>query len=1034
MKLVEFSIKRRVTVSMIVVVVVVLGLISLDKLGLDMFPDMEPPYISVVTSYSGVSSEDIEESITRPLEQMITTVSNVKEVRSISQEAMSIIMVEFEGDTNLDFAAQDIRDRLGYYDNFLPAGADDPLVFKLNVSEFPVMMYGITGGKRDLKDMRDYIDNEVGTELERLDGVASAIVVSPEFAEILVNIDKGKLESRGISIVQIERAIQASNINLPSGFIDVNHKEFLIRTIGEFEDVAVINNVVVGIGKRGEAIFLKDIAEVKETSKEVRNKIRINGTKGIMMIISKSPGSNTVLVAREIKKTLERLRPTLDPGLNFSAAWDMSRFIEIMASKSINNILLGGFLAMILILFFLRNIRPTLAIGFAIPLSVIATFIALYLAGYTLNLITLAGLALGMGMLVDNSIVVIENIFRHLEEGKPAAEAAYIGTTEVGMPIIASTMTTIAVFFPMVLASGTAGTLSRGLALTVAFALLSSLFIALTIIPMLASWFFKIKKNVKQKKEKQVSLGQEKFTRIRNIYEKYLHISLRRRKLVLLSVIFLFIASIVLVFFLGAEFMPESDQSVMMIKLTMPVGTNMEETDRIIRYIEEGALKDKNVMATMVSTGINEQNAQDSASGFNPAGSYEATMITYLKTSTERNISDKEIIEQWRKNYFPELDKGKIEFLDIASSITGTSYSSSPIEIIFFGRDLLQLEQIAERTKQAILGIEGLRDVATSIEKRKPEIQLHIKKEEASKLGLTPYDISSQVQTYTIGTVVSRVMIDGEERDIRVRLNEKDRNNIESLKKLPIVSPLGNKTYLSQVVDFLPSFGAVKIERENQVRKVSVTANFVGRDLGGIVKEIIEKSEPVLSNLPEGYFYEMGGQYKEMLEAFSTMLLALILAIVLVYAVMASQFENLKFPFIIMFTIPLAFIGVVIALGLTGNNISLVTFMGFIMLGGIVVNNGIIMVDYISQLIGKGTDKYEAVVKGAVTRLRPIIITALSTIMGMVPMAISTSEGSEMRSPMAIALIGGLLASTFLTLFIVPILYTYFSKIKIKNN
>jgi len=1026
MKIVEFSLKRRVTISMIVVVIVIMGLISFTRLGLDMFPDLEMPYISVVTTYSGVSSEDIEETVTRPLEQWISTVSKVKEIKSISQEGLSIIMVEFESDTNLDFAAQDVRDKIGVFEAFLPDGIDQPMVVKFNFTDMPIMMYGIRGGKRDLKGLKDYIDNEVATRLERLEGVASAMVWSPEEAEVLVNVEKGKLESRGLSIIQVEHAIQASNINLPSGYLEEKHQEYLIRTIGEFKTVKEIKDIVVGIGHRGEPIFLRDIATVTETNKELRNLVRIEGTKGIMLIITKSSGANTVLVAREVKNALENIKPTLDPDLNFAIAMDFSRIIEIMSVKSANNILVGGLLAMLLILLFLRNLRPTLAIGFAIPLSVIATFIAMDLASYTLNLITMGGLALGVGMLVDNAVVVIENIYRHLEEGKSSFEAAKLGTSEVGTAIIASTLTTIAVFFPMIFASGIAGKLSRGMALTVAFSLLSSLFVALTIIPMLASWLFKVRKNTSKS---AFSLGKEKFTKFRVFYEKTLHGTLKRRKLVLILVVLLFGLSIVMTFFLGAEFMPDVDRSMIVLKLTMPVGTNITETNRIIKYLEDQSIKDKNAISTMVNVGLSEQNAQDSASGFSPAGSYEAVLWAYLVTSSKRDISDKDILEQWRQ-YFPELEKGKVKFIDVASSMMGESMGS-PIEFNFFGRELEKLENIANRIKDNISDIEGIRDVEISLEKRKPEILLKIKKEEASKLGLTPYDISRQVQTFTIGTVVSRMILEGEERDIRVRLEEKDRDSIEALKMLPIITPQKSKVYLSQVVDFQKSFGAVKIDRENQVRKVSVNANFVDRDLASIIKEVMEKSRNIVNNLPEGYFYEMGGQYKQMIESFTTMFLALLLAVVLVYAVMASQFENLKYPFIIMFTLPLAFIGVVVLMGVTGKNISLSAIMGFIMLGGIVVNNGIVMVDYINQLIARGLDQYEAVVKGAVVRLRPILITALSTICGMLPMALSSTEGAEMRSPMAIALIGGLLASTFLTLFIVPILYTLFSKIKV---
>jgi HAE1 family hydrophobic/amphiphilic exporter-1 len=1027
MKIVEFSLKRRVTILMAFVVIIILGLISYSKLGLDMLPDMELPYISVVTTYSGVSSEDIEENLTRPLEQWISTVTNVKQVKSISQEGISIIMVEFESNTNLDFAAQDIRDKIGAFENFLPEGAKTPLVFKFNFADMPIMMYGITGENRDLKKLKDYIDDEVATRLERLGGVASAMVFSPEETEILINIDKGKLESRGISITQVERAIQASNINLPSGYIDESHKEYLIRTIGEFKKIEEIKQVVVGIGHQMQPTFLKDIADVKEASKEVRSIIRINGKKGVALIITKSSGANTVLVAKAVKKSMEKIKPTLDQDIKFYMALDFARIIEIMSSKSSSNILLGGILAMILIFLFLRNLRPTIAIGIAIPVSVIITFIAFYLAGYTLNLITLGGLALGVGMLVDNSVVVIENIFRHLEEGESPFEAARSGTSEVGTAIIASTLTTIAVFFPMMFAEGVAGTMSRGLAVAVSFSLLASLFVAFTIIPMMASKYFKLQGT---HKKKGMALGKDKFLKFRSIYEKYLRTALNKRKIVLISIIVVFILSLVFATFLGTEFMPDMDRAMVFLKLKMPVGTNLTETNRIIKYIEDRSIRDKNSLSTMVTVGVSEQNAQDSASGFNPAGSYEATLWSYLTTRSKRDVNYKEILENWRK-YFPKLDKGKLQYIDVSSSFSGGS-SASPIEFAFFGKDLKKLEFIAEKVKTEISDIKGIRDVEISLEKKKPEIQLIIKKEEASKLGLTPYDISNQVKTFTIGTVVSRIMLDGEERDIRVRLKEKDRNTIEELKKLPIVTPMGKKIYLSQVVEFKKSFGAVKIDRENQVRKVSVNANYIDRDLGSIIDEIMKRSKDITDNLPEGYFSEMGGQYKDMIDAYKTMFFALLLAFVLVYSVMASQFESFKYPFIIMFTIPLAFIGVVVFLALSGKNISLPAIMGFIMMGGIVVNNGIVMVDYINQLIAKGMDKFDAVVKGATVRLRPVLITALSTIFGMLPMALATSEGAEMRSPMAITVIGGLFASTLLTLFIVPIMYTYFSKIKTK--
>jgi len=1031
MKIVEFSLKRRVTVSMMVLVIVILGYIAFGKLGLDMLPDLDFPYISVVTTYSGVSSEDIEQNITRKIEQWVSTVSGVNLVKSISQEGQSIVMIEFEWGTNLDFAAQDVRDTVALYENFLPKNAQKPLVFKFNFSSMPVVAYGITAEGMDLKKLKEYVDNEVSTRLERLDGVASAVVFSPEEAEVLIELDKGKLEARSLSVTQIEAAIQAANINLPAGYLNSTHSEYLLRALGEYKRIDQVADTIVGLSRDGSLIFLKDVASVKETSKEIRSFVRMNGKKGIFMVITKSSGANTVLVARRVKKVLEDAAVHFPRGMEFSVFFDMSRIIELVASRTSDNVWQGGLLAMLLIYFFLRNLRPTIAIGIAIPLSIVSTFIAFYIMGYTLNLITLAGLALGVGMLVDNAVVVIENIYRHLEEGKTPFEAARLGASEVGMAIIASTLTTVAVFFPMMFASGVSGKLSQSLAVSVMVALFASLFVSLTIIPMLASWIFVVK-GKKQKVEQHGALGETSFNSIRHFYEKLLRRILKNRWRFIWTTVGAFITSVLMVvFFVGKEFMPSQDRAMIFLKLTLPVGTSVVETNRIIGYLELQANNDENVITTSVQVGVSEQNAQDAANGTNPSGSNEAVLYAYLKAQSDRSEMDTEILERWRSS-FPKLLEGEINAVDIAGASMSGSSGSAPIEINVFGKDLDKLEELALTIKKEINEVEGIRDLKLSLNKTKPEIQLMIKKEEASRLGLTTYEISRQIQTYTIGSVVSRMSLLGEDRDIRVKLSEVDRCSIESLKRLPIFSQSGKKVYLSDLTDISYEKGAVKIERDNQMRKVTVQANYIDRSLSDVVADINVKLEGLYNKMPAGYFFEFAGQYKDMVEAFKTMGIAFLLAFVLIFAVMASLYENLKFPFINMFTIPLAFIGVALGLFITGKNLGLPSLMGVIMLGGIAVNNGIVMVDYINQLIISGKDRLEAVIEGSVTRLRPILITSLTTVVGMLPMALAANEGSEMRSPMAVTIIGGLLASTFLTLLFIPCIYTLFSKIKTK--
>ena len=622
----------------------------------------------------------------------------------------------------------------------------------------------------------------------------------------------------------------------------------------------------------------------------------MNGQPGIMMMVTKSSGANSVIVARQVKKVLAEIEPTLKHGVSFHVWLDMSRIIEMMSSKATTNIILGGILAMLIIFLFLRNLKPTLAIGITIPLSIVVAFIAFYIMGYTLNLITLGGLALGVGMLVDNAVVVIENIFRHLQEGMTPTEAARKGTSEVGLAITGSTLTTVAVFFPMVFATGIAGRMAQSLAVSVIIALMASLFVALTIVPMLAAWMFRVhKKKGRQTAEGIVDLGEDKFTKVRDRYEGWLRKALVHRKKVLIGIIAAFVLSMVGAAFLGTEFMPATDSAMLYLKLSMPVGTNVEETDRIVRYLENESLKDPNVITTFVQVGTSEQSAQDTASGTGAAGSYEAIIYAYLKPSGERKESDKQILERWRRS-FPTLENSRITAIDIAgASMMGSS--TNPIEINCFGRDMGRLERIAESIRARIVDIKGLRDVKVSLEKSKPELQLHIKKEEASKLGLTPYAISSQVRTYTIGTVVSRMFLEGEDRDIRVQLERKrprlhrgpektshpdsDRGQSLPLRGGRVQEPLRTGAHRPR------EHGAQGHDRGQ-----------LHRPRPGLDRQGDQGKDRRHQLAPSGRLFhrDRPASIENMTETFTTLAFALLIALVLVFAVMASLYENLQVP------------------------------------------------------------------------------------------------------------------------------------------
>ena len=1015
MKIVDLSVDRKITVTMITLIVILGGLISFTKLGLDMLPDVEFPMVSVVTVYSGASPEDIESIVTKPIEQAIASVSGVKGVVSTTVEGMSMIAVEFESGSNLDFAAQDLRDQLAMFADFLPDDIQTPLVMKFDMSALPLLFYGVTSEERPLNELAEYMDETAGYRLERIEGVASVIVQSPEVREIQVEIDQHALETSGLTLNQVIQMVGFENLNMPAGRIVEDHKDFLVRTRAEFASLKELEDLVVGVSPTGNPIKLRQIAKVKDTISDLRTEMRVQSKPGVMMIVTKQSGANTVQVADAVKAELEDLREVLPKDIEMHIGMDMSSSVKLTVNSTGRTALLGGVMAMLMIYFFLRNIRPTLAVGIAIPVSIIVTFIPLNAVGYTLNLLTLGGLALGVGMLVDNAIVVIENVFRHLEEGKSRKEAARLGASEVGMAITASTLTTLAVFLPMAMGSGTAGQLVRGLALSISFSLLASLFVSLTMVPMIASVFFKPRSKV----DYTLKADESWIIRLRAAYTKALTVVLQHRWKTMGAAGVAFLISMALIPIVGTEFMPEMDQAMLMMKIKLPVGSALEETDQAVRQVEKIALSEDAVQTVIVSNGVNEEDRGQSGDMAN-AGSHEGMIMLAMKPKSDRSLSTTKIGEKIRGE-IPSMRGVTIETIDFGAAMGG---GGSDVEIQVFGKDFIVLEEISKEVAAIIANVEGVTDIKSSMEEAKPEYHIALNREEINRMGLVSGQVANTIKASTLGQVATRYRYAGEETNVRIKFREDQRNSIRDIGQIKLTTPMKSQIPLAQVASITREEGPVKIIRDNQSRMVLVTASILDRDLGSVMEEIIEILKPIQSTLPDGYFVEYGGQYEQMIDTFITLGQALALAILLVFMVMASQFESLIHPLVIMVTIPLALIGVVIGFLISGVTISLTSFIGFIMLTGIVVNNGIVLVDYINQLRRKGIEATAAIIEAGSTRLRPVLITALTTIFGMLPMVLDSSEGAEMRAPMAITVIGGLTAATFLTLFIVPSLYS----------
>lgn len=1017
MKLSRLAINRPVTVLMVTLLVVVLGVVSFTRLPVDLFPELSLPVAVIWTEYPGAGPEEVENMVTRPIEEAISTLGNLKEISSQSTAGSSVVIANFNWSTDMDFAALDMRESIDLIRGYLPDEAERPLIFRLDPSLMPILHLGVSGDL-DQASLTSLANDVLKNRLERIEGVAVAQVEGGLVSEVEVSVDLQRLSLSGISLSQLQQALAMENLNFSGGQFSAGGREYQVRTMGQYRSLEEMGGIVVGQDAGG-PVYLRDVAELRLEYKKEQVITRMNGEPVVSLSIRKQSDANTMRVATAVRNEIKKMEKELPGQLSFSVAIDQSSYISRAVSNVISTVLVGAALAVIVLYLFMGSLTATLIISAAIPISVIAAFSFMYFYGMTLNIVTLGGMALGVGMMVDNAIVILENIYRYRNLGEKPAEAALLGSGEMAGAITAATLTTVVVFLPVMFIEGLAGIVFKPLAWTVGFALMASLLMALTVVPMLCSRSRLLRAEERPDEQKftdaPLRVMHNFMQKLNSLYTRLLAWALDRRGLVFGSVMGLLILSLALVPLIGSEFLPEEDSGTLFVNLQLPVGSCLEETDLVARDIEALLQADYPEIETVFSyTGTG-------GALFEATAPEEAQIWAMLVPREKRALSTREVADKLRG------DLSLLPGVDIAVStqdITmGMTSQGGAINIAVKGDDLELLQEVAAEVARAVKSVEGTKEVDTSMAGGRPEVQVRLDRERAASWGVSTGQVASLVRTALEGQVVTRYRVGGKEYDVRLKGGEELAiEDPGALKTLPLLTPAG-PVHLGQVAAVTVGTGPRSISRDGQVCTVYVTGDIFGRDLGSVMNDVREKLDAV--ELPTGFTIEYAGEIINVEESFSSLGFALLLAIPLVYMIMAAQFESLLFPFIIMFSLPQAFTGVILSLVLTGKALSVPAFIGVILLSGIVVNNGIVLVDYINILRReKGYSREEAIRLAGPVRLRPILMTTLTTVLGMLPLSLGLKEGSEMQSPMAIVIIGGLTFSTLITLIFVPVMYS----------
>ena len=1027
MKISEISIKRPVFATMMIGALLVLGLSAFSSLSLEMWPEIEFPFVVVQTVYPGASAETIETEVTKEIEEAVNQISGIRHITSKAQEGYTYTFVEFDLEIDGDVATQDVREKVAGIRANLPEDIEEPIISQFDMERFGVMDITVAGS-RTQREITQITKDRIKPRLEAVSGVGSIDLIGGKEREIQIALNPQRMESYQVSVDDVRGAVMTSNLEIPGGRVDESAREYIVRVKGKLTRVDQFSSLVVK-NHNGTPVYLSDVAEVRDTIVEQRSLSRYNGQPAVAMRVINQSGANIVDLADGVKAELEELKAELPPDLAITVVNDNSVYIKDSIHEIFFNIIFGTLLAVLVIFLFLLDVRPTYITGLSIPISIIATFTIMKFLGFTLNFMTLLGLSLAVGILIDDSIVVVENIYRKIQEGMSPFKAAFSGTAEIGLAVSATTFSIMVVFLPVAFMEGIIGRFFYQFGMTVAFAVLISLFVAFSLVPMLTSRHQMPREDTealdpKRAKglwklwlriRKPLTVWNRAFDALKPLYIKLLRASLHHRWLVLVVATASFALAIGIMFggFLGLEFQSKTDQGKLYISGETPPGTTLEETSERFAQLEDAVKSLDEVMGTFVTIGGSNSPVTD------------GLLLVVLKDAEEREISALELVDSAR-TLISDVPGIKTSLATEPSE----GGSSKPIELSIRGEDREELTRLAHKIQRIMNETPGTIDVDNTLEEGKPEMQISVDRQMADDLGLNVYSISQTIRSLVEGEVVSQYKEGDQDYDVRIRLDEKFRDSEEELGRILVASSKeipGVKTFLvpiDRVAAITKAASIGEYSRFDRRPEVRVNANPAFGYFGGSLTNEVRARIDSTMQFPPGYSYAPVGEHEIMEESFQNISQALLLAIIFIYLLLASQYESFFDPFSIMLSLPLSLIGAILGLWIWGSSINIMTLIGIVMLMGLVTKNAILLIDFVKQKRAAGMDRTEAVLAAGPIRLRPILMTTLATVFGMLPLALGLGPGAELRAPMARAVIGGMLSSTLLTLVVVPVVYT----------